>query len=276
MWGILMLLATTRPVCLPVELGQLPVPPSEAALPAAAPLPPPPPAPAPASVAAREHTRYDVHYGPLTIGEIHLTVNGAAPGARRVAAGGRGAGGLLGLGHAENFVATEFDLTRLDSRRWVSGRKGKRTLNDHVDQAAPGQVAFARDLLDKARTVVRTGATLPGPLLDPLGFLLRLRVAPPGAAPQILYVLDGQALWRVTVKNAGRAPFPEPGLRVPTLRFDAEAEPIRYDGVSDVSDDRKHRSFSLWLSDDAARVPLRLEMPVGVSDVVVKLAEIRR
>jgi hypothetical protein len=278
MLGVFLLLATARPLCLPVELGQVPTPPAEAPpmLVAPAPPPPPPPRPAPASIAGREHTRYDVHYGPLTIGEIHVSVAGAAPGAGRVAAGGRGGGGLLGLGSMENIVATEFDLTRLDSRRWVDGRKGKRTLNDHVDQPSPGQVAFSRDLLDPARTIVRSAATLPGPLLDPLGFLLRLRVAPPGAAPQVLYVLDGQALWRVTVTNAGRAPFPEAGLRVATLRLDAQAEPIRYDGASDVSDDRRRRTFSVWLSDDAARVPLRLEMPVGVSDVVVKLAEIRR
>src|SRR5262249_1174703 len=160
-----------------------------------------------------------VSYGPFTIGEVRLQISGAAPGAGRVLADGRGEGGLLGLGHIENVIATEFDLLRLDSRHWVDGRKGEHTLDDHVDQATRGRVASARDLPDRARPILRSPAGRPGPRLDPRGFLLRLRVAPPGSTPQILYVLDGQALWRVTVTNAGRAPFPEPGLHVPTLRL---------------------------------------------------------
>jgi hypothetical protein len=280
MCGALLLLAMTRAPCLPVELGQIPTPSAEVPLsarpPSAALRDGRPPPPVPVAVAARETTRYTVAYGPLTIGEIRLQVAGAGPGAATVAAGGRGEGGLLGLGRIQNVVATQFDLARLDSRRWVDGRTGDRALNDHVDQAAPGQVAFARERLDPAGPVLRSAAMLPGPLLDPLGFLLRLRVAPPGATPQILYVLDGQALWRVTVTNAGRAPFPEPGLRVPTLRLDAQAEPIRYDGSVSTDPERRHRSFSLWLSDDGPRVPLRVEMPLGLSTVVVSLAEISR
>jgi hypothetical protein len=279
MCGVVLLIAMTRAPCLPVELGQVPTPAAEVPVPLEPPAPavvPPPPPPAPVPVASRETTRYTVSYGPFTIGEVRLQIAGAAPGAGRVLADGRGEGGLVGLGRIENVIATEFDLSRLDSRHWVDGRKGERTLDDHVDQPTPGQVAFSRDLLDPARTILRSTATLPGPLLDPLGFLLRLRVAPPGAAPQVLYVLDGQALWRVTVTNMGRAPFPEPGLRVPTLRLDAEAEPILYDGSPANDPTRRHRSFSLWLSDDGPRVPLRVEMPLGLSTVVVSLAEIRR
>jgi len=126
----------------------------------------------------------------------------------------------------------------------------------------------------------RATATLAAPLLDPLGFLLRLRVELPGAGararPQILYVLDGQALWRVTITNAGRGPAPEGIVAdVPTLRLEVEAEPIRWDGVADVGE-RAHRSLKLWLSDDAARVPLRLEVPVGIANVVVALTDIDR
>jgi hypothetical protein len=269
--------AMARLPCLPVELGQVPAP-VEVAPPVVAvlPPPPPPPPPPPAPLASRESARYTVEYGPLTIGEVHLSIAGARAGAASVSAGGLGAGGLLGLGSMENAIGTVFDLGRLDSRRWVDGRKGQHTLTDHVDQVSPGQVAFTRHLIDRVGTILRSAATLPGPLLDPLGFLLRLRVAPPGATPQVLYVLDGQALWRVTVSNAGRAPFPEPGLRVATIRLDAQADPIHYDGSASSDPDRRQRTFSVWLSDDAPRVPLRVEMPVGLSTVVVKLAEIRR
>lgn len=286
MWGVLLLLGVARLPCLPVELGQIsPAAALEPAAPEPAALvqPPPPaaaPAPAPsrpAPVATRERTRYDVRYGPLSIGEIQIQVAGGPQGGALVAAVGRGAGGLLGLGSMENSVATQFDLSRLDSRRWVDARSGGvRALDDHVDQPAPGQVAFARELMSTG-AVLRSGATLPGPLLDPIGLLLRLRVAPPApGASQVLYVLDGQALWRVTITSAGRSPFPDPSLRVPTLRLDAQAQPIRYDGAPATDPDRQPRTFTLWLSDDAPHVPLRLEMPVGISDVVVSLTDISR
>ena len=40
----------------------------------------------------------------------------------------------------------------------------------------------------------------------------------------------------------------------------------------DLQGDRKPRDFVLWLSDDAARIPLRLEVPFGIGDLVVALA----
>jgi hypothetical protein len=196
MLGSLLVLVMTRMPCLPVELGQIPTPPAEVPAPivppaATPPPPPPPPRAIPHPVAAAERTRYEVHYGPLTIGEVQLDISGAGPGAAFVAAAGRGAGGLLGLGRMENRVTTEFDLERLDSRRWDDARSGgDRPLNDHVDRAQPGQVSFVRELAASPGALLKSVATLPGPLLDPVGFLLRVRVgAPPArarAAPHIL------------------------------------------------------------------------------------------
>ena len=37
--------------------------------------------------------------------------------------------------------------------------------------------------------------------------------------------------------------------------------------------DRSPRDFTLWLSDDPARIPLRLQVPIGFGDVVVELVE---
>jgi Protein of unknown function (DUF3108) len=290
---VLVLSSQARPPCLPVETGALvppeeppviepaPAPPPAPAAPAAPavrrlPPPPPPVRPAPAPVAKDEHTRYRIDYGMLNIGALELTIGGAH-GDMLVHAGGTGEGAILGIGHMRNRIDAEFDLQRLDSRSWVNARSdGDRAFRDRGQQTKQGQVDLVRERAGQAPD--RTQATLAGPLLDPIGFLLRLRVSPPtpGGPPQVLYVLDGQALWRVTVTSAGRAPFPEPTLRVPTLRLQAEAEPIRYDGVPENDGDRRHRSFALWLSDDDARVPLRLEMPIGIGALVVALTEIER
>jgi hypothetical protein len=102
-------------------------------------------------------------------------------------------------------------------------------------------------------------------------------VAPPqpGGPRQTLYVLDGQALWRVTVGSAGRARLPDAAAGPMALRLEAEADPIRYDGVLDEAD-RTRRRFVLWLADDPSHLPLRLEMPIGIGDLVVALVEIER
>src|SRR5450432_510038 len=288
MWVVALLtLSMTQPLRRCVELmgaarGATPAAVVPAAIVPAAPIAvPTPPRPVPPALALAEHSRYRVDYGVLEIGALELVIAAATPGASLVHADGHGAGGLLGLGHMENRIATDFDLSRLESRRWDNARSGgEGDLRDRAEQTAAGQVSLVRERPGDTHAPVPTRATLAAPLLDPLGFLLRLRVEPPGSRPgdppQILYVLDGQALWRVTITNAGRGPAPEGIVAdVPTLRLEVEAEPIRWDGVADVGE-RAHRSLKLWLSDDAARVPLRLEVHVGIANVVVALTDIDR
>ncbi|HEY2729714.1 MAG TPA: DUF3108 domain-containing protein [Polyangia bacterium] len=287
-WLFLPALAMTRPTHTCDEVGGAPraivaAPAAPTTLPAAAAVARP--RPAPAAVAREERSRYRIDYGVLEVGELELAVSAALPGATSVHADGRGTGGVLGFGRMEDRIATDFDLVRLHSRRWDNARSGAEgDLRDRAVQADAGHVSLVRERLGGAAAPATppatTNATLATPLLDPLGFLLRMRIQPPGAGPrdppQILYVLDGQALWRVTVTNAGRASPPDGVAPVPTMRLDAEAEPVRWDGTPDPDGDRHHRSFKLWLSDDAARVPLRLEMPIGIANVVVVLTDITR
>jgi hypothetical protein len=267
--------------CLPEELGgpTTVTQPDAAPPPAVAPTPAPPPVAIPSALAQRERARYRLEYGPISVGELYIAIGGAAPGATTVRAGGRGAGAVLGLGRMSNSIATDFDLQRLDARRWNNAREdGDRALLDSGEQPAPGQVNGTRTRKRPPARQTAMQAVFPAPILDPLAFLLRLRAAPPapGAPPQVLYVLDGQALWRLTVKSAGRAPLPEGTVGVPTVRLDAEAQPVHWNGAADEDGGRRRRSFSVWLSDDANRVPLRLEMPLGPSALVVALTEISR
>ena len=230
----------------------------------------------PPALAQAERARYRIDYGVLEIGELDVAIAAAVPGATLVHADGHGSGGVLGLGHMESRIATDFDLARLDSRRWDNARSGgEGDLRDRAQQTTAGHVDLVRERPGRAAPE-KASAILAAPLLDPLSFLLRLRVDPPGAAAQILYVLDGQALWRVTITNAGRVLPPENAAPVPMIRLEAEAEPVHWNGTPDPTSDRKRRSFKLWLSDDAARVPLRLEMPVGIANVVVALTDITR
>jgi len=140
-------------------------------------------------------------------------------------------------------------------------------VTDFATQAQPGAVAMMRRQTgkpDQSGALRRTVS-----ILDPLTFLLRLRVAPPSAL-QKFEVIDGQGLWiitmtpaRIEADGAGRA-----------LRLDGKAEPINWDGA--VDGERSTHAFSLWLSTDQFRTPLRLVMPLAVGEARAELVGLSR
>jgi hypothetical protein len=289
LWLALLL---ARLPCMPAELGLLP-PAAHAPLPPPPPPPPPrPPAPSapawpspalkvvPPSLSASELARYRIAYGVLNIGEISLAITApskqAGADGMLVRARGHGQGSILGMGGLENSIDAEFDAAHLASRRWSSARKrGDDAIHDVGEQRRQGEIDLTRQ--HEGKPPQRALAKVAGPALDPIGFLLRVRAAPPapGARPEVLYVLDGQALWRVTLVNAGPEALPDSASHAPAVRLEAHADPIHYDGRPDEGD-RTRRQFVLWLSDDAAHVPLRLAMPIGIADLVVALVELAR
>lgn len=271
--------------CLPDELGQVP-----SGLQEAAPLPPPPPPPPavilplppfpplPVPVAMLENAHYKIGFGLLgQIGEIHTAIEDdhTEGPARLVKVGGYGEGAIFGLGRMRSQVDGQFDAAVLGSRRWTAARwKDDQTITDVIDQPRPGTVSIERRR--SGRVPEHQAAHLPQPTFDPIGFLLRLRIAPPAPGQtQVLQVMEGRALWRATLTTAGTQPLPDSAAGTSALRIDGRLDPIFYDGRSDDSD-RPHRTFTLWLSNDAARVPLRLSVPVGIGDVVVELVEVQR
>ena len=267
---------------MPVELGQIPVErpaPVMPVAPAATVVVVPTPFPAlPVPVAMRESAHYRVGFGLLgQVGEIHTTIEDSrAEGTMNlVRAGGYGEGSIFGLGRMRTQVDSQFDPALLGSRRWTAARwKGDQTTTDVVEQPRPGLVTLERHR--SGGVTDRQSAQFPLPTFDPLGFLLRVRIPPPAPGrTETLQVLEGRALWRVTLTTAGTQPLPDSSAATPALRIDGRIDPILYDGRPD-SGDRPNRTFTLWLSNDAARVPLRMSIPVGIGNVVVELIELQR
>jgi Protein of unknown function (DUF3108) len=284
-------LLMARLPCLPVELDQIPPAhaPDAVALP---PPPPPPPAPAPprvilplppfpplpVPVAMLENARYRIGFGILgQVGEIRTTIEeDHTEGALRlIKIGGYGEGAIFGMGRLRTWVDGQFDTAVLGSRRWTAARwKDDQTITDIIDQPRPGTVNIERRR--DGRAPEHQAALLPLPTFDPLGFMLRVRIAPPAPGQtQVLQVMEGRALWRATLTTAGTQPLPDASTGISALRIDGRLDPIFYDGQPDDAE-RPHRTFTLWLSADAARVPLRLSVPVGIGDVVVELVEVQR
>jgi hypothetical protein len=237
---------------------------------------------APALVAP-EVARYRVTVGPFGVGEIVLTLASPAPTAPNVHlpaallhARGAGSGSILGLGRQEGQVDIDFDRDELASRRWTMTRLAfGHTTRDEVEQPAPGHLDMAR--VRDGAPAGRRSSQIGAPVLDPLGFLLRLRGAPPAraAGPEVLRLLDGQALWQVKVARGAPVSF---AAQIPAraiVRLEGRADPIHYDGRPDVGERVSH-PFVLWLAADRTHVPLRLEMPLGPSQMVVALVSVER
>jgi hypothetical protein len=232
----------------------------------------------PLPLAMLENAHYTIGYGLLgQIGKIRTAIEDdhTEGAARLVKVGGYGEGAIFGLGRLRTQVDGLFDASLLGSRRWTAARwKDDQTITDVIDQPRPGTVNIERRR--SGRAAERQAAQLPQPTFDPIGFILRLRIAPPAPGQtQVLQVMEGRALWRATLTTAGIQPLPDSAAGTSALRIDGRLDPILYDGRSDDSD-RPHRTFTLWLSTDAARVPLRLSVPVGIGDVVVELVEVQR
>jgi len=97
--------------------------------------------------------------------------------------------------------------------------------------------------------------------------------AAPGTS-RTVYVAGGRRLWRVDVRYVGETTL---GTALGNRRA------IRFDGASfrarpnlTVESERPARTFSVWLSDDADRVPLRVSAQTELGDVVIELTEYSR
>jgi hypothetical protein len=225
--------------CLPFEHdARATAAPAELAL---APLPTPPILHrVPMPLAAPETARYRLSYGVLSIGEATVAVDGAETvrnhATLRVHA--HASGSFVGLGGFDKRVEVGFDPVAL------APRPPRLHLIRYTP--APSIVAF-----------------------DPVSLLLRLRADPPapGAPPLVVTVADGKRYWRVTITSRGPATLGEGGTAA--LQFAGRAEPVG-------KDERVPHDFTLWLAADPSRLPLRLEMPLGVADLTVSLIDVHR
>jgi hypothetical protein len=105
-------------------------------------------------------------------------------------------------------------------------------------------------------------------VLDPLGLLLRVRFGPM-SAPSSFEILDGHALWIISfssIHTTSETPA--------TVQLNGHVEPIYWDGTPDK--ERTGRDFSLFLSNDSARMPVRLIVPFGLGQARAEIVQLSR
>jgi len=246
----------------------------------------PPPRPAASSVRSRpwfprvEAARYDIRYGLLgSVGQLELRTAGVVAvtdGRSIVKLRGSGHGSILGMGSMDRHFEADFDTVALESRRWVDtrrsgGERADQATVDRGERGRPGETHLCRHKPGRADETHALAS--PIPTMDALGLLSRWRRALPALGREdVVQILDGLALWRVRATTVSlHDAVPE------TDRFgvllEAEATPVHYNGTAD--GDRPVRHLRIWLDPGARHLPLRMEVPVGPANLVMRLLTAR-
>jgi hypothetical protein len=94
---------------------------------------------------------------------------------------------------------------------------------------------------------------------------------PEPGARAYFYGLGGKRLWRNTLHFAGRETITTAMGTFPALRIDGTARRLTSRLTNDPK--KKPRSYSLWISDDGQRLPLRVTAMTEYGDVKVELID---
>lgn len=113
------------------------------------------------------------------------------------------------------------------------------------------------------------------PVHDAHSAMIDLRVwqAEPGAQ-RTLWVLSGRRIWRAEMTMGPREVIGTYVGNQPAIRIDGVAARALTNLTIDAA--RKPRTFSVWLSDDADRVPFRVVATTELGDVTVELVDYQR
>jgi hypothetical protein len=91
---------------------------------------------------------------------------------------------------------------------------------------------------------------------------------------QRLYIVGGRRIWRTDVTWAGRETIGTQLGNQSAVRLDGES--VRVTGRLEPEPGKKARTFSVWMSDDADRVPLKVIAHTELGDVVIELTGYER
>lgn len=93
---------------------------------------------------------------------------------------------------------------------------------------------------------------------------------PPGTRAQF-EVFRSRNLWRIVVTISGKERVTTELGELPALRFDATTFRLKRDGSRDPDADERY--FTLWISDDAGRVPLQINAKTDYGEVKMQIVE---
>jgi hypothetical protein len=106
-------------------------------------------------------------------------------------------------------------------------------------------------------------------------FLVAMRSweGPPGTAVTA-EVLRSRFLWHIEAKIGGKDKLVtdlDGGMELPALRIDAALYKLTRAGARDTGSDERH--FSIWISDDDGRVPLKITAKTDYGEIEMKIVD---
>ena len=246
-------------------------------------LPPAPPAiaapPADFGLRPGETMSYDVQLAGVLVGEAQLAVGevGIVDGRRALVVKSRAAtaGAAELIAHITDEATTliDVDTGRPISIETVFEIGEKRTLASTKIKGSVADVTYTRT--GEAKPVNTKIDFRKETLNDMHSAMAQLRSwrAPVGTT-RTVFVIGGKRLWRIDIKYVGLETI---GSRVGNRRaviLDGTSYRARRDLA--IESDKPARSFRVWLSDDADRVPLKVTAKTELGDIVMDLVDYTR
>lgn len=212
-----------------------------------------------------EQMTFSARVGGIEAGRAALSLGKAQPGGREIMVRGRSESLLRSLFSFSEELWTRIDLAHLRPLRSVLKAKRGDRLTETTTDHRHGGISEQR-ITRRERGKVRQGRRhrlLPTGHLDPFSALLVLRSLPwADRRPVSLHVVSGRKSYGLRVSLAGRGRVRTPGRIADAIQLRGVLSPVTDRGKRRPG---KGKRFTLWLSDDRARIPLKaqLESPWG-------------
>jgi hypothetical protein len=249
---------------------------------------PAPAAPAPSAVIAPtgvgffpgESMTFDVSLAGITAGEAALAVGqaGIVDGHHAIVVTSRAAttGAAALVKSITDEATTVIDLDTgaplvLDTAVEMSG---KRSTAHAVFEPKSADVTFVRDD-DRSKPRTQHIAFGASGVLDSHAAMAQIRTwRPAPGATRSLWVIGGRRVWRVDVRYVGNETIGSALGNRATLKLEGGA--FRAHANLTVEPGPPTRTFTVWLTDDADRVPLKLSAHTELGEVGMTLIEYNR
>ncbi len=255
---------------------------------------PPPPPPGAPDVAATsgpiglhpgETMAFEVHIAGILAGEAQLAVGelGDYEGHRALVVKSRaataGAAALIRHIVDEATSVIDFDTGRPLALDTVVEHGDKRTTGRTKFSPGAADITYTRSDEPQPRTLHIDFARAPGAsafvLYDAHAAMAQLRgwraVA---GAQRAVFVVGGRRMWRIDLTHAGSDTIGSALGNRRALRFNGQSYRVRRNFSLETA--KPARTFSVWLSDDADRVPLKVAASTELGEIVIALTDYTR
>jgi hypothetical protein len=229
-----------------------------------------------------ETMSYDVQLAGVLVGQAQLAVGeiGMIDGKRAIVVKSRAAtAGAAAL--VKNIVDESTTVIDVDTGRplkvdMLYEASGKKTIATVRFDGKIVDVTFKRHEEDKPRTIKvdfkATGDTALHDMHTAMAEIRGWRATPGGT--RTVFLVGGRRLWRIEMKYLGEETVSTAVGSRRAIVFEGASYRARKDLTTESP--KAQRTFKVWLSDDADRVPLKCSAQTELGDIVMELTDYQR